>query len=208
MGYSPARKARDIAMNPRKWPLGKAEPPRFQRIEELSQLHNKEMDLLHHLATGLPVGNIANLGHAEGGSVIIMAWALRNKEGGGSIESVDTFMDRGQWRRVRRNLVRLGVRDLVELRRGTTVEWGDKFTKRKERFAGVFVDADHSYDGVSRDSECWRRLLMVGGWIAFHDTNQDFSHVAIENTIVKDKRFEEDKTLHTWSIRVFRRIEQ
>jgi len=203
-----ARKLHDIKVNPRRWPKGEFIPPRFPRVEELVQLNELEMDLLHFLATGEPAGNIANLGHAEGGSAITMAWAIRNKPGEFKIQSVDTFHEGAQWRRVRRNLVKLGVRDIVELRRGETRLWGDKFTARGDKFAGVFVDADHSYDGVSRDSETWRRLLMVGGWIAFHDTNQEFSHAALENTIVKDGRFEERKELHTQTIRVFRRIEK
>jgi len=203
-----ARKAHDMKVNPRRWPKGDFRPPTFPRIEVLVQLNEPEMDLLHFLVTGEPAGNIANLGHAEGGSAIIMAWALRNKPGGFKIQSVDTFHQDSQWRRIRRNLVKLGVRDIVELRRGETRMWGDRFTERGDKFAGVFVDADHSYDGVKRDSETWRRLLMVGGWIAFHDTNQDFSHTAIEHSIVKDGRFKEATDLHTQTIRVFRRIEQ
>lgn len=208
MGDYLRRKAKDKALNPRRWPLGTNSVMAMPRLERLAELASQEWDLLHHLATNEPVGNIANLGHSEGGSAIVMAMAIRNTKPGCVIQSVDTFIERSQWRRVRRNLVRFGVRDLVELRRGETIMWADKFRERKEKFAGVFVDADHSYAGVRRDSEDWRRLLIVGGWIAFHDTNQDFSHRAIEDSIVKDGRFEELKELHVYSIRVFRRIEQ
>lgn len=34
----------------------------------------------------------------------------------------------------------------------------------------VFVDADHSYEGIRRDFEAWRPLLAPGGIIAFHDS--------------------------------------
>lgn len=204
------RKEQDMALNPRKWPLGSNAVFIVPRLDKLAELEPQELDLLHHLASSenaLP-GNIANLGHSEGGSAIIMAMAMRNTKPGYTIQSVDIFPERKQWKRVRRNLVRFGVRDMVELRRGQTVMWADRFRERKEKFAGVFVDADHSYEGVRRDSEDWRRLLIVGGWIAFHDTNQDFSHRAIEDTIVRDSRFEELTNLHVRSIRVFRRIEQ
>ncbi|MCI0564845.1 MAG: class I SAM-dependent methyltransferase [Nitrososphaera sp.] len=195
-------------MNPRRWPLGENKVMAIPRLDKLAELSSTEIDLLHYLASQPLLDNIANLGHSEGGSAITMAMAMRNTNPGKSVQSVDLFSDRTQFKRVRRNLVRYGVRDLVELRRGETIMWADKFRKRNNKFGGVFVDADHSYEGVRRDSEDWRRLLLVGGWIGFHDTNQDFSHKAIEDTIVKDSRFDEIKDLHIYSIRVFRRIEQ
>lgn len=33
----------------------------------------------------------------------------------------------------------------------------------------VFIDADHSYDGVRRDWEAWRTKVAHGGLVAFHD---------------------------------------
>lgn len=35
----------------------------------------------------------------------------------------------------------------------------------------VFVDADHSTEGVSRDIEIWRSKLCPGGWMIGHDFN-------------------------------------
>ena len=202
------RKQKDKELNPRLWPLGEGVVFTMPRLDRLAELAPKEIDLLHHLATTGIDGDIANLGHSEGGSAIVLSMALRNTHPGFMIHSVDLFSDKKQWKRIRRNLVRFGVRDMIELHRGETIMWADKFRTRKHKFSGVFVDADHSYEGVRRDSEDWRRLLLVGGWIAFHDTNQDFSHRAIQDSIVKDKRFEEDKSLHVHSIRVFRRTEQ
>lgn len=34
----------------------------------------------------------------------------------------------------------------------------------------VFVDADHSYEGIRGDFEAWRPLIAEGGIIAFHDS--------------------------------------
>ena len=36
-------------------------------------------------------------------------------------------------------------------------------------FDFVFVDADHSYEGVSKDWEAWNGRVKVGGFMAFHD---------------------------------------
>lgn len=196
-------------LNPRKWPLGtNTAPGSVMRLKGLAELEPVELDLLHLLASTGIDGDIANLGHSEGGSAIVMAMAVRNNKPGTMIQSIDLFHDKKQYNRTRRNLVRFGVRDLVELRRGETIMWADRFKQRGDKFSGVFVDADHTYEGVRRDSEDWRRLLLVGGWIGFHDTHQDFSHRAIQDTIARDGRFAEAKDLHVHSIRVFRRTAQ
>lgn len=33
----------------------------------------------------------------------------------------------------------------------------------------VFIDADHSYEGVKKDIRLWRPKVKPGGWIGFHD---------------------------------------
>jgi predicted O-methyltransferase YrrM len=40
---------------------------------------------------------------------------------------------------------------------------------RGERLDFVFIDADHTYEGVSRDFEMYAPLVRSGGMIAFHD---------------------------------------
>lgn len=37
------------------------------------------------------------------------------------------------------------------------------------RFDFIFLDADHSYEGVMRDLTAWRLLVKPGGWIGGHD---------------------------------------
>ncbi len=38
----------------------------------------------------------------------------------------------------------------------------------------LFIDGDHSYDGVSKDFEMYSKLVRPGGLIAFHDIVSDF----------------------------------
>lgn len=38
----------------------------------------------------------------------------------------------------------------------------------------LFIDADHSYESVTRDFELWRPLVRSGGLIAFHDVKPDY----------------------------------
>jgi predicted O-methyltransferase YrrM len=37
----------------------------------------------------------------------------------------------------------------------------------------LFIDADHSYQGVVTDFESYSRLVRKGGWIALHDIVSD-----------------------------------
>lgn len=50
----------------------------------------------------------------------------------------------------------------------------ETFREVSEAFAGeavdvLFIDADHSYEGVKRDFELWRPIVRNGGYIIFHD---------------------------------------
>lgn len=38
----------------------------------------------------------------------------------------------------------------------------------------VFIDADHSYEGVKKDFEAWFAKIKVGGYYAFHDCVESF----------------------------------
>lgn len=38
-----------------------------------------------------------------------------------------------------------------------------------EYFDFVFIDADHSYPGVTRDIEAWFPKVKIGGWLCGHD---------------------------------------
>ncbi len=35
----------------------------------------------------------------------------------------------------------------------------------------LFIDGDHSYDGITADIECWFPNVRIGGYIAFHNYN-------------------------------------
>lgn len=74
-------------------------------------------------------------------------------------------------------LVAAGVLQSVPLRMGT-VEAAERLPG--EGFAGcdfVFVDADHSYEGVLADLRAWWPLVRVGGAIAGHDHTRDWPGV-------------------------------
>jgi hypothetical protein len=56
----------------------------------------------------------------------------------------------------------------------------------------VFLDGDHSYEGVCDDIENLERFLVPGGWICFDDAFSCYDGVnrAIEDRIINNHRFE------------------
>lgn len=40
----------------------------------------------------------------------------------------------------------------------------------------MFIDGDHTYDGVKQDFEMYSKLVKKGGYIAFHDINDTQKH--------------------------------
>lgn len=50
------------------------------------------------------------------------------------------------------------------------ITWPDRFqSKFHADIDLLFVDGDHSYNGVKRDIETWLQYVKVGGVVAFHD---------------------------------------
>jgi hypothetical protein len=40
----------------------------------------------------------------------------------------------------------------------------------------LFIDGDHSYEGVRQDYEMYREFVKPGGWIGFHDISDTEFH--------------------------------
>lgn len=45
-----------------------------------------------------------------------------------------------------------------------------------EQLDFLFIDGDHTYDGVKQDYDVYRQFVRPGGWIAFHDINDTEHH--------------------------------
>ena len=77
----------------------------------------------------------------------------------------------------------------------------------------IFVDGDHSLEGIKKDWADWSTKIKIGGIIALHDTSvpthdqsisQLGSYQYFNSMIIKDKRFELIETID--SLNVLKRI--
>lgn len=73
----------------------------------------------------------------------------------------------------------------------------------------VFVDADHSYEGVKRDIACWLPKVKTGGWLGGHDyanpdARFDFSGVkrAVDEFSHNFSKVVEFDSNFTWFVRL------
>lgn len=70
----------------------------------------------------------------------------------------------------------------------------------------VFLDADHSYEGVHSDIEAWRPKVRKGGWIGGHDYGNDepaYDFSGVKRAV--DEAFPDGVELdsnYTWFVRV------
>ncbi len=142
-----------------------------------------ERYLLYHYAKQLPAGAAAaEIGSFLGASSCCISAGL---PAGGKLYCIDTWgnhamaysetdaqdralNERDTYEEFRANTIRFRDR-IVELRGWST----DVITqlRQKETSLGLlFIDGDHTYEGVKKDWDAYRPLLIPGSLVAFHDT--------------------------------------
>ncbi len=201
------RRHKDKLLNPRKHPTGperyvnpsKDEPWRAFG-KKTAMLSTSERMFIHDVPRLLGDGNYANLGHSHGGSAILMAKSLQEYSLSGKVFTIDiTF----RYHHAMERMKTFNVTDRIEVCQGPTDEWAEKLV---QEFNFVFIDADHSLEAVRTDITNWSPKIKVRGLLSLHDTNQDFSHKAIQETIAGYENWIERKDLHIHSIRTFERV--
>lgn len=66
----------------------------------------------------------------------------------------------------------LGVEEFIKLHNESTEEYEAKLAV-KDRFNYIYIDGDHSYEGVKRDKDLFWEHLVKEGLMVFHDVNTD-----------------------------------
>jgi predicted O-methyltransferase YrrM len=135
----------------------------------IASLRFDEAALLFGLVRSLGPATIAELGRYKGGSTFVIAAAMAE---GSELWSYDLHLHgpggpRGEDldRELREALERFGLDHGVRLLVADT-----RRAEQPPRPCGlIFVDGDHSYEGVRADVDRWRDSLRAGGHLLFHD---------------------------------------
>lgn len=129
--------------------------------------------LLHGLARSLRPATCVEIGSAQGWSTCHLGLALRENVHG-KLYAIDPHMPTA-WNdtaaveslpALQRNLRRCGVESYVEIVRATSQEAAKNWTRPIDL---LFIDGDHSYDGVKRDWTLFSPHLTPFGVTVFHD---------------------------------------
>ena len=137
---------------------------------------------IYELAVTWPVdGDVVELGAWTGLTTSYLAAACRAR-GKGHVYAVDTFKGSHEvldhyisverfggdtLSAFRQRIAAAGVGGQIDVLVGLTSEMVHAY--RGVAIRVLFIDADHSYEGVRRDFELWSPLVAPGGLIIFHD---------------------------------------
>ena len=135
--------------------------------------------LIHYaLVRNLQPKRILCVGSRRGFIPAILALACKDN-GVGHVEFVDAGYDQDQptkhWSGVGfwknndpvKHFAKIGVSDSITTHVMTTSEYVDKYPKRRYQY--IYIDGDHSYEGVTLDYSLFWPRLDKGGLMSFHD---------------------------------------
>lgn len=139
---------------------------------------------LFDLAASVPPGLvIVEIGSWKGKSTLWLAAGARSGNGArvysidphtGTQDDAERQRQKGEAETIwsfddfQRNIRGAGLSDLVT---PLVMYSGEALTHVKEPVGLLFIDGDHSYEGVRADFDGWVPRLTMGGVVAFHDTN-------------------------------------
>ncbi len=154
----------------------------------IARLRFDEAALLFRTVRGLAAPAVVEIGRFFGGSTFLIAAAL---QGRGSLLSIDFHapgkmsQDQGVEydRRTRAALEKANLAGPVKMVVGDSQTYDTTGLSPNV----IFVDGDHSYEGVKRDFQTWSRALQPGGVMLLHDANPEtpFGVLPVDQGVVK-----------------------
>jgi len=151
-------------------------PPLARVAAVDGQLTEPEAQLLYDLARDADGGCIVEIGTLHGKSTVALALGAQAGRKP-KVYGIDPFVTfTGSLGRtftpaekivLFQNLLMAGVVEHVWLLQTTSEQAARGF---EEPVALLWVDGDHSYEGVKRDFEAWAPHVIPGGTLAFHDS--------------------------------------
>lgn len=119
-----------------------------------------EAGYLFKIARSIKDGNILEIGRYAGGSTILLATAIESKSRLTSIDKNPQNDDE-----LKKILKESGLLKKVNL-----IVDDSTSVSKEQKFDLIFIDGDHTYDGVKRDYEYWRGALKTEAHLIFHDS--------------------------------------
>jgi len=141
--------------------------------------------LLYGLARSIKPKVCVEIGSARGKSACAVGLALR-RNGGGRLYAIDphsptNWNDTGSvdsFGLITEHLRKAGVGEFVEIVRKTSNDAAKGWDRKIDL---IFIDGDHSYEGVKADWELFLPHLNEFGVVVFHDTLWDIRPDGIHN---------------------------
>lgn len=133
--------------------------PGWETIDEQSYL----IDLAEKVPEN---GDILEIGGEFGMSASLFAAGSRKSV---HVTTIDLFPDRPEGKLLdihRANLQEAGLLSKCSQIQGDSGNLGIKWEGQIDL---LFIDGDHSYNGVKADIQAWIKFVPVGGIVAFHD---------------------------------------
>ena len=138
---------------------------------------------------------VVEIGVAEGASALAVREVMAVD---GTLYLIDPFhLSRFRWLNTQRRAARTAVSRCARAK----VTWIEQFSfdavgSWNEPIDFLFVDGDHTEDGVTRDWSDWHRFLRSGGRVAFHDARifengwptEDDGPVRVVNSLFRERQ--------------------
>lgn len=140
----------------------------------LTSVTTAETDRLRDLAKD---GEVLEVGAAYGYSTVALAQVARR------VTSVDPHNDHQSYGALMSNLGMYGLAGKVEVIRQYSLIALVELIAAGRRFDLVFIDGDHSANGVENDLTCALKLVRPGGYIALHDVGETCCCPAVGPTV-------------------------
>ena len=172
--------------------------PPSELFSKPGYLHSLEGRFLYRLASQVPAGGmIVEIGSFKGKSSGFLAAGLKSNA---RLTCVDTWCNDAMPYDKAADCMPEFLKNMqaylgcIAVRRGHSMDIARSWSQPIDL---LFIDGDHSYESCSSDLTSWFPHLRRGGWIAFHDCEEDGVARAILEFYPPSMRYSDRKI---WSV--------